>query len=121
MSQHDEEDFEQEETLGTADLQQVMKQLKRMSDQLNYLERKIDQILAGGGGQGGGRPQFRRDFGNRPPRKEFGGRDRERGHGGQGGGFRGGDRPFYEGRKEGSGGGPRHWKREGRGGRRHSE
>ncbi len=122
MSQDNEreEDFNEEaevETTGGT-LEQVFAQLRRIMDHLGYLERKIDQLLANGPNQGGGgRSHFpRKDFGGRPPRREFGG-----GGGGRpprrefGGGGRpprrefggGGDRPFFGKDRDRSRGGER--------------
>lgn len=54
-----------------SDSAEILSQLKRITDQLSFLEKKMDSLLGRSGG--GNRPQFGNrpgGFGNRPPRPQ---------------------------------------------------
>ena len=80
----------------------VAQQLKKISEQLVYLERKIDTLLGNRGGRGGGGGRF----GGGDRGRRFGNRDRG---GDRGGNFGGGDRGRGGDRGGNFGGSRRDW------------
>lgn len=85
--------FKKKKTEFGGDEMDIQEQLKKILDQIGFLEKKVDTLLEGNRGGGGSRP-----FGG-----DRGGFNRNRG--GQGGGFRGGREGQHRGGNSFGGGG----------------